>query len=292
MGRVGLGINWRNPNVVYALVTAQLGQGGFFRSDDAGASWTRIGREVEEEGGRGGRGGAPAQPPTPCSSTLAAARTQAETPSDEDQPAGRGRGRGASDDCYRGGDPGYYNEIVVDAHDPETIWSPQTNVVRSQDGGKTWKQVGMQGVHVDHHDIVADPRDPKHYLVANDGGLYETYDGFQTFRHFTNLPLSQFYRIATDNSRPFYRICGGAQDNGTICGPSRTLNRAGIRTSDWYTVGGGDGFQPRVDPEDPNIVYAQSQNGSLSRLDLRTGQSVSIRPSVRNTYVPGAPSAG
>ncbi len=125
-------------------------------------------------------------------------------------------------------------------------------------------------------------------MIANDGGLYETYDNFQTFRHFTNLPLSQFYRIDVDNSRPFYRICGGAQDNGTICGPSRTLNRAGIRTSDWYTVGGGDGFQARVDREDPATVYAQSQNGSLSRLDLRTGQSVSVRPNASNTQVAGA----
>ena len=294
MGRVGLGINWRSPNVVYALVTAQRGQGGFFRSEDAGASWTRLGREAAEEGGRGGRGAgrsdAPSQPPPPCAPIGAAPPnpSQPDQPSGEEQPeGGRGRGRGAFDDCYRGGDPGYYNEIIVDANDPETIWSPQTQMFRSQDGGRTWKQVGMQGVHVDHHDILADPRDRNHYLIANDGGLYETYDNFQTFRHFTNLPLSQFYRIATDNARPFYNVCGGAQDNGSICGPSRTLNRAGIRTSDWYTVGGGDGFQPRVDPEDPNIVYAQSQEGALQRLDLRTGQSVGNRPSAANTAAPG-----
>jgi photosystem II stability/assembly factor-like uncharacterized protein len=292
MGRVGLGINWRNPSVIYALVTAQRGQGGFFRSDDGGGSWTRVGRENEEEGGRGrgGRGGAPSQPPAACTPIGASpAPAQPEPPSGEEQPeGGRGRGRGASDDCYRGGDPGYYNEIIVDANDPDTIWSPQTNMYRSQDGGKTWKQVDLQGVHVDHHDILGDTRDRNHYLIANDGGLYETYDNFKSFRHFTNLPLSQFYRIAIDNARPFYNICGGAQDNGSICGPSRTLNRAGIRTSDWYTVGGGDGFQPRVDPEDPNIVYAQSQEGALQRLDLETGQSIPIRPNPNNTVVPGA----
>jgi photosystem II stability/assembly factor-like uncharacterized protein len=293
MGRVGLGINWRNSNVIYALVTAQRGQGGFFRSDDAGASWTRIGREAPDEGGRGGRGagrgGAPSQPPAACGPIGASTATTQVEPPDEEQEGGRGRGRGGpSDDCYRGGDPGYYNEIIVDANDPETIWSPQTQMYRSQDGGRTWKQVNMQGVHVDHHDILGDPRDKHHYLIANDGGLYETYDNFESFRHFTNLPLSQFYRIATDNARPFYNVCGGAQDNGSICGPSRTLNRAGVRTSDWYTVGGGDGFQPRVDTEDPNIVYAQSQEGALQRLDLRTGQSVSIRPSAGNTMVAGA----
>ena len=297
MGRIGLGINWKTPSTVYALVTAQKNQGGFFRSDDAGATWTRIGRTVNEGGGRGGRGGAPtaspATPPAACgpvtaTPTAPAANGQpaaAQPDSDEVDPAQQeGGAQGApADDCYRGGDPGYYNEILVDENDPETIWSPQTNMYVSRDGGKTWKTQPLPGVHVDHHEIIADRADKNHYIIGNDGGVYETYDSFQTFRHFTNLPLSQFYRVSTDNAKPFYNVCGGAQDNGTICGPSRTLNRAGIRTSDWYTVGGGDGFGPRMDPEDANIVYAQSQEGALQRLDLRTGQSVSIRPNANNT---------
>ena len=300
IGRIGLGINWRNPNSVYALVTAQRGQGGFYRSDDGGTSWTRIGRTVAG-GGRGGRGGGggadqpPPQPPPACMPIGSEPAAPAAPPAGEQPPAGRGGRGGANDDCYRGGDPGYYNEIIVDGNDPETIWSPQTQMFRSTDGGKTWAQVPLPGVHVDHHEILSDPADPRHYIIGNDGGVYETYDNFATFRHFTNLPLSQFYRINTDNSRPFYRVCGGAQDNGTICGPSRTLNgRAGIRTSDWYAVGGGDGFQARVDPTDPNLVYTQSQNGSLSRLDLRTGQSVGIRPSRTNTsgLPPAPPEAG
>jgi photosystem II stability/assembly factor-like uncharacterized protein len=265
LGRIGLAINPKNPNTVYALVTAQKGEGGFFRSDDAGASWTRIGQQINEgRGGGFGRGVAPNAPArTPCAPVSG--------PADESR-----------DNCYRGGDPGYYNEIFVDPQNPETIYSPQTNVWRSEDGGKTWRMVAMPGVHVDFHEILWDPSDHRHMLVGNDGGLYETYDNMKTWRHFTNLPLSQFYRISTDNSLPFYKVCGGAQDNGSVCGPSRTLNRAGIRTSDWYNVGGGDGFQGRVDPEDPNIVYAQSQEGNLTRLDLRTGQSVNIRPRTNN----------
>ena len=100
----------------------------------------------------------------------------------------------------------------------------------------------------------------------------------KTWRQFTNLPLSQFYRISTDNARPFYNVCGGAQDNGSVAGPSRTLNRAGIRTSDWFNIGGGDGFQCRIDPEDPNTSTRSRRKAALQRLDLRTGVSVSIRP--------------
>ena len=266
LGRIGLGINPKNPNTVYALVTAQRGEGGFFRSDDAGASWTRIGKQAPPAAGRG---------------------TGVEDEDEEDNPEPTEmamQGRGGGDDWFRGGDPGYYNEIFVDPENPEHIYSTWTNVSKSEDGGRTWRTVPLQGVHVDHHEIVWDPSDHRHVLLGNDGGLYESYDEWKTWRHFTNLPLSQFYRISTDNARPFYNVCGGAQDNGSVQGPSRTVNRAGIRTSDWYNIGGGDGFQCRIDPEDPNTVYAQSQEGNLQRLDLRTGVSVSIVPRTNNVF--------
>src|SRR5262245_9889190 len=275
MGRVGLGISSKNPNTVYALVTAQKGEGGFFRSDDAGASWTRIGKQVSA-----GRGAGTGMADEESQEGEQDAPTEMQPP----------QGRGPADDWYRGGDPGYYNEIFVDPENPDTIYSTWTNISRSEDGGKTWRALQLQGVHVDHHEVVWDPSDHRHMIIGNDGGLYETYDGMKSWRHFTNLPLSQFYRISTDNARPFYHVCGGAQDNGSVCGPSHTLNgRAGIRTSDWYNVGGGDGFQGRVDPEDPGIVYAQSQEGNLSRLDLRTGRSVNIRPRANNTAGVEAP---
>ena len=284
MGRIGLGINPKNPKILYAIIAAQRGEGGFFRSDDAGATWTRIGRQVNEPG-RGqffGQGGAPVAPPslTPCTAIGAPA-----TPAPQPAPGQAARGRGGvTDDCFRGGDPGYYDELFVDPDNPETIYITNTNLAKSEDGGKTWRNLQLPGVHVDYHEVVWDPSDHRHVLLGNDGGVYESYDNWKSWRHFTNLPLSQFYRISTDNARPFYNVCGGAQDNGSVEGPSRTVHRAGVRTSDWFNIGGGDGFQCRIDPEDPNIVYAQSQEGNVTRLDLRTGVSVGIRPRSTNVY--------
>ncbi len=249
MGRIALGVDPKaKPTRVYALANALRAESGFYRSDDAGMTWTRIGVMEVAPGapGAGGRGGiAPA------------------------------------DNWYRGGDPGYYHELFVDPIRPDTIWSVNTNLERSTDGGKTWSRVPILGdVHVDYHDVWPNPQDRNHIIVANDGGIYETWDEGKTWRFFSNLPVTQFYRVSVDNAWPFYNVCGGAQDNGSVCGPSRTMNRVGIRTSDWYVVGGGDGFQTRNDPEDPKIVYATSQGGAISRLDLRTGQSRSIRPRV------------
>ncbi len=178
---------------------------------------------------------------------------------------------------YKVVDPQYYGEIYADPHQFDRIYAVDMITNVTEDGGKHFQRVSWR-MHVDHHAMAFDPTDRNHLLVGNDGGLYESYDHGRTWRHFTNLPTSQFYRVATDNALPFYNVYGGTQDNGSMGGPSRTANRVGIRTSEWIQTGGGDGYQPRIDPENTDIIYGLSQNGAVFRLDKSTGVRTGIRP--------------
>jgi len=192
----------------------------------------------------------------------------------------RSRDAGASWERMSGYQTGgnYYNEIFADPKHADRVYAVDVNLQVTEDGGRTFHRVGEVFKHVDNHSVWIDPEATDHLVVGCDGGVYETYDRGRTWRFMANLPITQYYRVVTDESKPFYRVYGGAQDNFSVGGPSRTRTNNGIRNADWFITSGGDGFGSVVDPVDPNTVYAESQFGGLSRFNLKTGEVVGIQP--------------
>lgn len=172
----------------------------------------------------------------------------------------------------------YYQEIVCDPLNKYKIFSMDTWLHHSEDGGKTFQPTGESDKHVDNHCIWINPNNTDHFIVGCDGGLYETYNHAKEWLFYPNLPVTQFYKVTVDNDAPFYNIYGGTQDNNSMGGPSATLNTAGIVNADWFITNGGDGFESEVDPVDPNIVYAQAQYGWLVRYDKKSGEKIGIQP--------------
>ena len=172
----------------------------------------------------------------------------------------------------------YYGNVIADPKDVDRLYIPNVVFQVSDDGGKTQKPLGEKSKHVDNHAIWIDPKNTDYYLVGCDGGIYESFDHGENWNFKANLPVAQFYEVALDNNAPFYYVYGGTQDNNSLGGPSRTRNSAGIVNADWFVTNGGDGFRSAVDQEDPNTIYAESQNGGLVRFDKRTGENVDIPP--------------
>ncbi|MFT7345202.1 MAG: photosystem II stability/assembly factor-like uncharacterized protein [Lentimonas sp.] len=172
----------------------------------------------------------------------------------------------------------YYQEIIADLTNRDKVFSMDTWLHHTEDGGKSFKRTGESKKHVDNHCIWIDPNNSEHWIVGCDGGIYETYNHAKDWKYYSNLPIIQFYKVATDNDSPFYNIYGGTQDNNSMGGPSATINNAGILNSDWYITNGGDGFESAIDPQNPDIVYAQSQYGFLVRYDRASGEKTPIQP--------------
>jgi hypothetical protein len=164
--------------------------------------------------------------------------------------------------------PFYYSQVRVDPKNPDRVYWMSSVWRFSDDGGKTERR-GALSLHTDWHAMWIDPNDPDHFILGEDGGIGVTWDKGGTYDFIATMPLGQFYQVSYDMQRP-YSVCGGLQDNGSWCGPSRTRGRFGPTNADWQNVGGGDGFFTAQDPNDPNIVYSESQGGNLSRLNLET----------------------
>ncbi|KZX02026.1 hypothetical protein JL49_02475 [Pseudoalteromonas luteoviolacea] len=232
MGKIGMAISPINPDIIYATIETDNRKGGFYRSENRGASWTRMSDEV-------------------------------------------GGGTG----------PHYYQEIFADLHQLDRVYIASNYSKVSDDGGKTWTPINTKRKHVDDHAFAFHPTDPDFVLIGSDGGIYMSHDRMANWRFMANLPLTQFYKVAPDDAKPFYTVYAGAQDNSTQGGPSRTRRAEGIKNKDWFLTLGGDGHQPAVEPGNPNIMYSQWQQGNLTRHDLKTREGVYIKPQPR----PGEP---
>ena len=174
--------------------------------------------------------------------------------------------------------PHYYQELVASPHVLDKIYLMDVRVQVSDDGGKTFYRMSERNKHSDNHSMTFKKNDPNYLLVGTDGGIYESFDDTKSWKFVNNLPLTQFYKLAVDDAYPFYNIYGGTQDNNTQGGPSRTFKSQGITNSDWFVLLGGDGHQPATEHGNPDIVYAQSQQGNLHRIDRTTGEQVYIKP--------------
>ena len=182
-------------------------------------------------------------------------------------------------DAVAGGTgPHYYQEIFASPHNFNEIYLVDNYMQVSYDGGKTFERMNEHEKHVDNHAVAFKKSDPNYILIGCDGGLYESFDNTKNWKFIDNLPITQFYKIAVDDSEPFYYIYGGTQDNNTQGAPSQTDNIHGIRNSDWFVVLGGDGHQPATEPGNPNIIYAQWQQGNLNRHNRKTGENINIKP--------------
>ncbi|WP_420316992.1 WD40/YVTN/BNR-like repeat-containing protein [Ekhidna sp.] len=172
----------------------------------------------------------------------------------------------------------YYQEVIADPVDVDRVYVMNTFAGVSYDGGTTFQNVGEKNKHIDNHALWIDPNNNNYLLNGNDGGVYESWDQGKTWRFFPNLPVTQFYKLGVSTDYPFYYVYGGTQDNFTLGGPSQTTETTGITNRNWFVTTLGDGFEPHVDPENPDIIYSQSQYGNLSRFDRKTGQTQNIVP--------------
>lgn len=284
-GVTSLLIDPRNPDKLYAAtwsrqrtVASYVGTGpgaGIHTSDDGGETWKELKTGLPK--GNMGKIGMAISPMNPD-----VVYATIET---DNRKGGfyRSENRGESwkkmsDEVGGGTGPHYYQEIFADQHQLDRVYIASNYSKVSNDGGKTWTPISTKRKHVDDHAFAFHPTDPDFVLMGSDGGIYMSHDRMENWRYIANLPLTQFYKVAPDDSQPFYKVYGGAQDNSTQGGPSRTARKEGIKNKDWFLTLGGDGHQPAVEPGNPDIMYSQWQRGNLNRRDNNTGENVYIKP--------------
>ncbi len=292
-GAVDLCMDPKNPRVLYAATwqvhrtpwsMASGGAGsGLWKSTDGGDTWRRLTGEGLPKGiwGRVGVAVSPANTD----------RVWAVIEADEggvyrSDDAGR-TWRRLNDDRNLRQRAWYYTHVYADPRNPEGVYVLNVQFFRSLDGGRTFRPIATP--HGDNHDLWIDPDDPQRMIEGNDGGVNVTDDGGLSWTQQDNQPTAQFYHVITDDAFP-YRVYGAQQDNSTVGIASRT-SHPGIDRTDWYPVGGGESGHIAPKPGEPEVVYAGSYDGYLTRLDHRTGQARDVNPYPDNPMGWGAEGA-
>ena len=284
-GVTDIAMDPRDPNVMYAAtwdrhrtVASYMGGGpgsGLHRSRDGGETWTKLTTGIPGSNlGKIGIAISPQQPDV-IYAAIELDRKQGGVFRSTNQGASWKK---MSDAVSGGTGPHYYQELYACPHNFDRLYLMNVRVLVSDNGGKNFRQLKEEKKHSDNHALVFRADDPNYLLIGTDAGIYESFDLAENWRFLPNLPLTQYYKVAVDDREPFYHIFGGTQDNGSHGGPARTDNYHGIRNQDWYKTLFADGHQSATEPGNPDIIYAETQQGGMHRIDLKTGEQVFIQP--------------
>ena len=279
-GAVDLVMDPSNPEVLYAglweayrkpwMLNSGGPGSGIFKSTDGGATWKEITRNAGLPRGVIGNIGLTVSPVNPK-------RVWAIVEADSG-------GMFRSDD---GGDTWtktneerklrqrawYYSKVFADPKDENTVYVVNVQFWKSTDGGKTFPRP-INTKHGDHHDLWIAPNDPQRMAIADDGGVAVSINGGRSWSDL-DFPTAQFYHVSTTNHFP-YRVCGAQQDNSTLCGSSQGDD--GSQYAAFYDVGGGESGYIAARPDNPDIIFAGSYGGLLTRKDIRSGFSRDVNP--------------
>lgn len=246
---------------------------GLFRSEDGGKTWTKLDADNSKGLPKGPWGRLALAYAPSDNSRVYALIEHAHSALYISKDGGKtwAEGDKSSSMVWR---PFYFANLIVDPTNPDRLFKPDLSLIVSEDGGKSFSSA-QGGAHADGHDIWIDPKNTKHLVVGDDGGLWISNDGGSRWNKVDNLPISQFYHVSTNHKDP-YEVFGGLQDNSAWVGQSEYPG--GITNAQWENLGGGDGFWAFADPSDANFAYAESQGGEIVRVDRRTLAQRSIKP--------------
>ncbi|MDG2240482.1 MAG: hypothetical protein P8L30_09780, partial [Longimicrobiales bacterium] len=277
--------SWERERGPYYLQSGGPGS-GLWKTMDGGDSWTEVVGDGFPTSEKGRIGLAMSQSNPHTMYALVEARGEGETEGIAGNGLYRSTDTGANWEKMNDVNtrPFYYSQVRVDPQDENRVYFSSTPVQFSDDGGETYGTTTNQ-IHVDHHAMWIDPNDPDRIIVGNDGGVAISYDKGGNWSYLNHMTMGQFYDISVNMDVP-YNVCGGLQDNGTWCGPSR-LPSGQLSAYHWATISGGDGFVTAQDPEDPSIVWSESQGGNMGRSNVATGERETVqKPDWRSVWLP------